>query len=359
MPDWTKSMQQTFDFYTVDAYTWKNVRKLTTITSCTINRDEEAETLGSASFNIDEPLEEQYISVILVTNQNGVVERHPLGVFLAQTPSSSFDGKIKKQVVDAYTPLLELKEKQPPIGYTVMKNENVMEVAKRLISEFVRAPVGDVSCATQIVNDFVASTNDSWLSFISDFISYADYKLALDEYGMIMFSPIVDISTLRPVWTYNDDNSSILYDNISLDHDIYGIPNVVEVIYSNNSTNYTARAVNSDINSPISTVSRGREIVHRIINPQICDILNGQSSIQQFLNEYAVKALRELSTTQCTVTYTHGYCPVRLGDCVQLNYTRAGIVDVKAKVISQSISCKPGCPVTEKAVFTNRLWGDI
>lgn len=359
MPDWTKSMQQTFEFHTVDAYTWKDVRKLTTIPSCTINRDEEAETLGSASFNIDELLEEQYISVTLVTNQNGVVERHPLGTFLAQTPSSSFDGKIKRQVVDAYTPLLELKEKQPPIGYTVMKQSNIMDTAKQLISEYVRAPVGDVSCSKQIDDNFVASTNDTWLSFIKDLISYADYRLALDEYGRIMFSPIVDISTLRPVWTYNDDNSSILYDNISLDHDIYGIPNVVEVIYSGGSGNYTARAVNSDINSPTSTVSRGREIVHRIINPQICDVLNGQSTIEQFLQEYAVKALRDLSTTQCTVTYTHGYCPVRLGDCVQLNYTRAGIVDVKARVISQSINCKPGCPVTEKAVFTNRLWGDI
>ena len=31
-------------------------------------------------------------------------------------------------------------------------------------------------------------------------------------------------------------------------------------------------------------------------------------------------------------------------------------IDVKAKVIKQSIDCTPGCPVTETAVFTTKLW---
>ena len=30
---------------------------------------------------------------------------------------------------------------------------------------------------------------------------------------------------------------------------------------------------------------------------------------------------------------------------------------IKAKVTTQSISCTTGCPVTETAVFTTKLWG--
>jgi hypothetical protein len=75
------------------------------------------------------------------------------------------------------------------------------------------------------------------------------------------------------------------------------------------------------------------------------------------IQEYAKQLLRELSTVEYTVSYSHGYCPVRLGDCIRLNYTRAGLIDVKAKVVSQSIKCEPGCPVSEKAVFTTKLWG--
>ena len=99
-------------------------------------------------------------------------------------------------------------------------------------------------------------------------------------------------------------------------------------------------------------MNRGREIVHRVTDP---DMIGNPTNNQ--IQEYAEQLLRELSTLEYTLTYSHGYCPVRVGDCVRLNYTRAGLTDIKAKVISQSIKCEPGCPVSEKAVFTKKLWG--
>jgi hypothetical protein len=77
---------------------------------------------------------------------------------------------------------------------------------------------------------------------------------------------------------------------------------------------------------------------------------------QEQVQDYAERLLREMSSLEYTITYTHAYCPVRIGDCIRLNYSRAGMVGIKAKVISQSIKCEPGCPVTEKAVFTTELW---
>lgn len=68
------------------------------------------------------------------------------------------------------------------------------------------------------------------------------------------------------------------------------------------------------------------------------------------------KLLKSLSTVEYTITYTHGYCQTRLGDCVRLNYKAAGLTDVKAKVISQSITCESGCPVEETAKYTKNLW---
>jgi hypothetical protein len=127
----------------------------------------------------------------------------------------------------------------------------------------------------------------------------------------------------------------------------------VEVIYSNGSDNYYAKAVNDNPNSPISTIRRGRIIKRRVTNP---DLIGDPTESQ--IQEYADQLLRDLSALEYTVSYSHGYCPFRLGDCVRLNYARAGITDIKAKVISQSIKCEPGCPVTEKAVFTAKLWGD-
>lgn len=353
MVDWSSTMQQTFEYYEVDPGTWKDVRLIDTVRSCTITRDSEAETLGSATFNVTESLGECYIRVYLITIQNGIREKHPLGTFLVQTPSFSFNGRVQAMTVDAYTPLLELKETPPPLGYSILKNVNVMDTAYRVVRENVRAPVVKAECSTPLSMDFVSDTNDTWLTFMSDFIANAKYKFDLDEIGRILFSPEQDTASLQPIWDYNDDNSSILYPDISVDRDLYGIPNVVEVIYSNASTKYYWRAVNDDPDSPVSTVRRGREIVHRVTNPD----LFGDPTDHQ-LEDYTRQLLRELSALEYTVSYTHGYCPVRLGDCVRLNYKRAGITDIKAKVISQSITCEPGCPVTEKAVFTAKLWDD-
>lgn len=351
MPDWSASMQQSFEYYIVDPGTWKESKRLDNVVSCSITRDLSVETLGSATIDVTNSVGECYIRAYLVTIQNGLRERHPLGTFLAQTPSSSFDGKIRNVSMDAYTPLLELKENPPPLGYSIFKNENIMEKAYQIAREHTRAPVVQASSANTLYNDFVANSGDTWLSFLTDLIANAKYNFELDEFGRILFSPKQDTASLQPVWTYDDNNSSILYPSISMDHDLYGIPNVVEVIYSNGRDFYYARVVNDDPNSPTSTISRGREIVHRDTNPSVIgDPTNAQ------IQEYARTLLRSLSTVEYTVSYTHGYCPVRLGDCVRINYARAGIVDVKARVISQSIKCEPGCPVTEKAVFTTKLW---
>lgn len=353
MADWLASMQQTFEYYIVDPATWKEIKLLDNVKKCTLTRDLEVETLGSATIDVTESLGECYIRVYLITIQNGVKEKHPLGTYLVQTPTSSYDGRYRAVSMDAYTPLLELKETQPPLGYSLLKDDNVniMDMAYRIVRERARAPVVKTTNSSTLVNDFISNTDDHWLSFTRDLIANAKFEFALDELGRILFAPKQDIASLQPVWTYDDNNSSILYPELNMNHDLYGIPNVVEIIYSAGKECYHSRVVNDDSNSPTSTIRRGREIVYREIDPKLTGI-----ATQAQIDEYAAKVLRELSSSEYRVSYTHAYCPVRLGDCVRLNYSKAGLVDIKAKVISQTIKCEPGCPVTEKVIFTSKLW---
>ena len=515
MPDWTQSMQQSYEYYTVEPTTLADIKRLDNVKSATFNRDSDSETLGSASIDVTPSVGETYIRGYLKTIQNGVTEKFSLGMVLSQTPSSSFNGKILDVSMDCYTPLIELKEKKPPLGYTVRKGTRIMDAAYRIVRENARVPVnkvepiikkgknlfdekqittcqnirgaseaygvvtdeylqakigaygtttfwtgfkvylksgviytisadmyyatstngsysidmgviqvddytygvhkyvrvsdydtwerksiffkvtkdayyyirlqpggnktqyrnldcrfkniqiekgstatsyesyfGMVDLSPTLQNDFVANTDDTWLSFIIDLIANAKYELGLGERGDILFLPKQDMASLQPVWTYTDDNSSILYPELTMNHDLYGIPNVVEVLYSYGSDYKQAVAKNEDPNSPISTINRGREIVHRVTDPSLAGYVT-----QEQIQNYAEQLLKELSTIEYTVSYTHAYCPVRVGDCVLLNYTRAGIKNVKAKVISRSIKCEPGCPVSEKAVFTSKLWG--
>lgn len=371
MPDWTKSMQQSFEYYIVDPGTWRDTTKLDLVKpGSTISRDSEAETLGSASINVIDMIGECYIRVYLVTVQNGVTERHPLGTFLVQTPSSSSDGKVRDVTMDAYTPLLELKENPPPLGYTIFKEEDILDNAYLLIRENARAPVIKPTSVddktlerySKLTYDFVANTDDTWLSYISDLVYNSNHELALDEMGRILFAPIQDTASLQPVKTFDDGNSSILQAPVSVDHDLFDIPNVVEIIFTKGFYNtetkdyeYHIVVTNDDPNSPTSTISRGRKKTYREIDP---NIIGSDTAIvtKEIVQNYAERLLREMSTVEYKVTFTHGYYPVRLGDCVKLNYKRADLTNIKAKIISQSIKCEPGCPVTETAVFTTKLW---
>lgn len=364
MPDWTKTMEQSFEYYTVEPTSMADVKRLDIVKSASFSRDAELETLGSATIDVANSVGESYIRCYLKTIQNGVTEKFPLGTVLVQTPSSSFNGKVMNVSMDAYTPLVELKEKRPPLGYTIRKGTRIMDAAYNIIREHARAPVskvepryitsesGEVTDVTPTLQyDFVANVDDTWLSFVLDLIQNAEYEIGLDEIGNILFLPKQEISALQPVWTYDDSNSSILYPELSIDHDLYGIPNVVEVIYSYGNQYREAIAVNDDPNSITSTVSRGRKIVHRVTSPSLAGYVS-----QDQIDAYAERVLRELSTVAYTISYTHAYCPVRIGDCVRINYEKAGLINIKAKVISQNIKCVPGCPVSEKAVFTNKLW---
>ena len=357
MIDWLSSMSQTYEFYEVDPGTWKDKRQIKTITSAKISRDLESNTLETASFSSTEMFGECYIRTYMIVNQNGVEEKLPLGTFLVQTPSRSFNGKVQSVTIDSYSPLLELNDDNPPLGFTIMKNQNIMDNVCSLTMEHLRAPVVKVTDVEHTFpSDFTAESDEKWLDYLITAMNSANYYYMLDEMGRVLFAPIQSMGSLQPVWTYTDDNSSILYPDITDDFDLYGIPNYVEVIYSGqdeagDSLVLYSTAVNDNPDSPVSTVSRGRKVVHRETNPS----LNGVPD-QEYLDLYAEQLLNNLSSIQHTISYSHGYCPVRYGDCVRLNYERAGIKNIKAKVIRQDIDCVSGCKVTETAVYTTNLW---
>lgn len=357
MPDWTRSMQQTFEFYIVDPGTWKDKERLSSVLSCSIRRDSGSDTIETANIDTTEIMDECYIRIYLVTVQNRIRERFPLGTFIVQTPSISFDGKYKSISLNAYSPLLELKDKKPPLGYTVIKNHNIMDFAADLSADNLRAPVIPVTGTSDtLYQNYTAEPGENWLEYIIGLMKNANYYFVLDEMGRVLFSPVQRTSALQPVWTFSDDNSSILHPSIQDDYDLYGIPNVVEVIYSGENSDGTpltlySRVVNDKAESVTSTVARGREVMYRDTSPSFSGTPN-----QQILDNYAQNLLRSMNEIQHTVTYSHGYCPVRVGDCVRLNYERFGLVNQKARVVSQDIQCTSGCTVNEVAMYTTNLW---
>lgn len=352
MIDWTRSMKQTFEFYTVDPGTWMDDKLITNVEGCTIVRDLNSETRGSASLQADSDYTDKYVRVYLVATQDNERNRFVLGTHIYQTPSVTFDGARSTMDQEGYTPLIELKEKCPPLGYAVPKGQNILKVAGIILDDNVRAPYIKQVSDDCLADNFIANVDDTYLTFVTDLISNAGYLLDVNAFGQVSFMFDQEAEKLQPVWTYTDDNSSILLPDVTIDRDLYGIPNVVEVLYSTGDADYIyVEAVNDSVSSPISTVNRGRRVVYRETNPDVPEGVNEDN-----LQVYAEHLLKEMSTLEYTVQYSHGYCPVEVGDCVRLNYKRAGLNGINAKVVRQSIKCETSCQVDEVAVYTKSLW---
>lgn len=352
--DWTKSMQQTFEFYKVDKNTWKDTEQLREITRFNIVRDINDDTLMHATFTSTKDYGEIYVRAYIVAIQNNERERLPLGTFLAQTPNKSFDGRVETHDVDGYSPLIELKNNLMPCGYSLLKGTNTLETACDIIKDVANAPVIRASGDT-LRDNFCANLDDTYLSFLTDLIAYSKMSFDLNENGVIMFSPKTEIYALSPVWTYSDDENSIFYPDITDNQDLYGIPNVVEVLCQDYKGTMYVRVENNDPKSPISTVNRGRIVLKRDSDPPI-----PKGSTMADVEKYAVQYLKELSSIEHTIQYSHGFTPVWIGSCVRINYEKAGLKNIKAKVVSQNFDCSTGCKVNETAVYNTNLWeGDV
>ena len=69
MADWLSSMQQTFEYYIVDPYTWTDMKRIDNVKTSTISRDTDASTLGSATIDITESVGECYLRIYLIIIQ--------------------------------------------------------------------------------------------------------------------------------------------------------------------------------------------------------------------------------------------------------------------------------------------------
>lgn len=349
--DYSGSVQRIYEFYKVDPISWLDTGSpIKIIRDCSITRDSTTNTKENATFNIDNVVGEFYIRVYMVSIQNHIKYKEPLGTFLLQTPAISFDGKVKNMTANAYSSLLELDEKIPGPGFTI-NGDNPLESIKNIVSENARAPLVATVTGSLSNGSFVSNDSDTWLSYLTELLDAIDYEFALDGYGKILLPPIININDMQPKWTYIDDENSILLPDITMNKDIYKIPNVLQVISSNSEDGKIVEVINDDINSQLSIQQRGRKIVKRIEAPEIY-----VGSSDEILYDYAKKQLKQMSTVDCTINYTHGYNNTRVGDCIRIKYRKAGFDDIKAKIQSQTIQCTPACTVNEVAICSINLW---
>lgn len=352
MIDWSRQMSQDFEYWKVNPNTWADSEKLDCINSCSLTYDSSAETVGTASFNSYKSLPECYVRTYLIASQNGIEYRVPLATNLVQTPSVKWDGYVHSTSLNAYSPLLELKSDNPPIGYSILKKKVISSVFNSLYSEHCRAPLANTyNTYKTLYSDFTAEDSDTWLSFFNSLLSYDDRYLSVDGLGQIVISENEKIKALPVDYVFTDNNSSIVYPDTTDKTDYYDVPNRVEVLYSDNNQYFFSRVENRNVDSELSIPNRGRVVLYRETSPEFSGI-----PTKSIVDTYAKTILKNKSTIQHELTIKHGYCGVGINQAVVLNLKKAGLVGIKGLITKQSITCEKGLPVSSTIVYSEELW---
>lgn len=362
--DWGRSMQQTYEYYIVNPETWQNQERIDYIISTSITHDSTSRLCGSSNMNTTEALDENYIRTYLVCNQDGHIHKECLGTYLYMTTNDSFDGVVHEYNAIGYTSLVELDENCPMLGYFIPSKDyagrdqhvSIANNIRTIVNQHTRCELETaIEYSDMLTNDIVPAPSDTWLDIILNMIktvAVRQYVLGADEMGNITLKVHNDINKMIPTYDYTDDDTSLLLPTLNTGLDLYKIPNVVEVIFSDSKHFFKSRAVNNDEESPISIQKRKREIVKRVVVNNI----GFSKPTQKIVDAYAEKLLESESTIRQEISYTHGYCGTKVGDCVTLTYRAAGLNKVKGIITAQTINCVPGCTVDETMVYIKKLW---
>lgn len=348
--DWTRSLRIDWRYALVDPSTWVDVREIPFVRSCSVKWDRESDLLVSGTLEIDGDIgDESYVRIWCDAVQDGMAERHAVATLLFQTAKGSTEGTVLTNSADGYSPLLELSDDLPPVGWSVSGSA---DEAIALICSHMRAPYVPYETGVTLATDVVASEDESWLDMLWAVCDEAKLDLWVDGMGRVVFLPRLEPWSLQPSYAISDtDERGILFADRDYETDLFGIPNHFEVIRSDAGEWVKADAWNNDPASRSSTVRRGRVITHRETNP---DGLPSGSS-QEVADEYARTRLREESVITRTYTLGIGYLPLRLGDAIHFSDSKLGAEETVI-VNTMDLNCDVEARLNLTATSNEELW---
>lgn len=344
-----------WSWWRVDPSTWRDVAPLESVVSADVTYDADTSTYVSASLETDESLGgELWARCYLDAVQGGIRERICVATVLCEPSNREIGVAIATTRVDGYGTLRALEDERVGIGWSITEGTPALHAAASVARQYGLAPVVEPPGSTYVMDEaWVAGDDDSALDVVRKLAAKAGQEVTSDPYGRTTLVPAMRTSALAPVMTLDDSrDSGILLPGVTEATEWLDVPNVVEVVHSEDNRTVLAIATNDDPNSPMSTVSRGRRVVARVIDP---DEL-GAGCSQEAADLLAKKLLSERSCRVRTVEYTRGFDPrIECGDCVRVVLARHDL-DVTGRVVRQDLTCSTEATVRETITAQERVW---
>lgn len=333
--DWNKGYSSVWYGYIIDPATWRETVKLD-ITGGNIARETDGlrESADIVCINYGNR-REQWIRIYLDAKQGGASEHTAVFTGLACSPSRSIDGLLETNTLQCYSVLKPAQDVLLPRGYYIPTWTNGAETVRELLS-VTPAPVFIDGKSPSITMSIIAEDGETHLSMAEKVLEAIDWRLRISGKGEITICPKATKESGSFDAVTNDSIEPVL----QIDSDWYDCPNVFRAVQND----LTAVARDDSPDSPLSTVSRGREVW---AEDSSCDFNSGEN-----IAEYAMRRLKELQSIAVTVTYERRFDPeILTGDIVRLKYPKQSL-DGLYLVTSQRIELGFGGRTSEEVTKT-------
>ena len=328
--DWSKGYSASYYVKKVDPVTWRDLN-IIRITGGNIERERDGLRESASVTCTEYDGREQWIRIYLDTSQNGAYDHVAMFTGLATSPKWNFEGRRKEMDLECYSVLKPVEDIVLQRGWYASAGANGAELVQKLL-EPTPAPVFISGTSPKLKNSIVAEDGETNLTMIDKILKAINWRLRISGDGAVSIegSARGASASLDPV------ENDLMETSIEVSHDWFSVPNIFMAI----DDDMTAVARDDSVDSPLSTVSRGREVWEVETN---CDLAENET-----IAEYAQRMLTDAQRVSRTVEYSRRYIPdVIPGDLIMLRYPEQEISGLYL-IESQSIELGHGATTSEE-----------
>lgn len=300
---------------------FEEVGEIDGITSCSIEENVNTSFKADGTLEaIDMPdLGDDLVRIYADMELGGKRESLCLGTFRAAVGHETIDEGGRSADCDLYSVLSILAARRAEETYSAPAGGDLLKAAVDLCKACSLGVVA-TPCDKAAVSDHAWDAGTPFLDVVNDIMEIIGYGSAdIDAFGGVVLAPYVDPAEKQPAGAFSDTLPDVSDSSITRSFDRFDVPNVVVVI-STGADDQVIRGVaeNGDPHNPYSTAARGMRVVRY---EEVPDIADPDAAARK-----ASDLLKTSMTRTETITVRHAGKRFRLGDAMQMDYRRSGVV---------------------------------
>lgn len=329
--EWKQGFTATYYATIVDPQSWRDISRFEIIDGQVTRDDDSLMQSADVTCTNYDPSKEQWIRIYLEARQGNSGERHALFTGLATSPERDINGTLSTYPLQCYSVLKPAEDILLQRGWYAPVDIPGTRMIEELLS-VCPAPIEYEDGAPSLTEAIIAEDGESNLSMAQKIVEAIGWRIRITGEGVIQILP----KATEPKAMFDTVQNDVIRPEINVTEDWFECPNVFRAV----SDELSGIARDDDPDSPLSTVSRGREVW---MEETDCDFADDET-----IADYALRRLIEEQSYYKTASYSRRFYPdIYPTDLIRLHYPAQNI-DGVYRVNSQDITFNYGAETSEE-----------